>query len=192
MVNLYGRARRIALYRNIGIIAGCVIAIAVIISIIFSSVKESTVSTEYDLLRKYFVDRGYSCEMLNTSGSKCNLSTDTTKYVFYRYDDGFEYNVKTNSFNLSIIHRLDKKDQLTFKTTSEAFEGFKNQKFICDYDNNVLGKVDSCVAEVEDIKLDVKSYLGVIEQSQVDVTNAINSSGYSLDNLLSNYEWIKK
>ena len=192
MVNLYGRARRIALYRNIGIIAGCVIAIAVIISIIFSGVKESTVSTEYDLLRKYFVDRGYSCEMLNTSGSKCNLSTDTTKYVFYRYDDGFEYNVKTNSFNLSIIHRLDKNDQLTFKTTSEAFEGFKNQKFICDYDNNVLGKVDSCVAEVEDIKLDVKSYLGVIEQSQVDVTNAINSSGYSLDNLLSNYEWIKK
>lgn len=192
MVNLYGRARRIALYRNIGIIVGCIIAVVVIISIIFSGSEESTVYTEYDLLRKYFVDRGYSCEMLNTSGSKCNSSTDTTKYVFYRYDDGFEYNVKTSSFNLTIVHRLDKKDQLTFKTTSEAFEGFKNQKFICDYDNNVLSKVKSCEAEAEDIELDVKSYLGIIEQAQVDITNAINSSGYSLDNLLSNYEWIKK
>ena len=50
----------------------------------------------------------------------------------------------------------------------------------------------SCEAEAEDIELDVKSYLGIIEQAQVDITNAINSSGYSLDNLLSNYEWIKK
>ena len=122
--------------------------------------------------------------------SKTN--TDIGKTTFYKYENGFEYVAKTDSYTLYITHRLDKEDRIEFVTTSEAFAGYKNQKFICTYDKNVLTKVTECEAVAEDIKLDVKSYLGVIEHAQLDITTAVTSSGFSLDNLLINYEWSKK
>ncbi len=191
-MNLYGRARRLALYRNIGIIVGCICAIVFIINMIFSGSDESKVMSEFDLLRNHFVNTGFTCEMLNVNGSKCIADNENLKKTFYRFDDGFEYSLKTNSYTLLIVHRLDKKDELVFKTTSEAFLGFKNQEFACSYENNVLDAIKSCDSSSENIELDVKSYLGVIEQAQVDLMTAINNSGFSVESLLNNYEWIKK
>jgi len=191
-INLYGRARRLSLYRSIVIVLVCIVAIIVLISLIFKNTNKAEFTNEYDLLKNYFINRGYSCELLNVSGSRCVSTTDNVKTTFYRFDDGFEYVVKTDSYSLVMVHRLDKKNELTFKTTSSAFDGYKNQTFICHYESNVLDKVSKCESAKDSVILDVKSYLGVIESAQVDLTNAINSSGYSLESLLLTYEWIKK
>ena len=191
-INLYGRARRLSLIRNIGVIVGCIVAIILLLKYIFSGANTQVVVSEFDKLKDYYLDRGYTCELLSVNGSKCTSNNDYIKTTFYRYDSGFEYVSKTDSYSLYITHRLDKEDKIEFVTTSEAFAGYRNQKFICTYDKNVLTKVTECEAVAEDIKLDVKSYLGVIEQAQLDITTAITASGFSLDNLLINYEWSKK
>lgn len=191
-INLYGRARRLALYKNIGIIVGCIIVIIFIVISILKNTDNIVVRGEYDLLKDYFLNRGFNCESLISSGGRCVSTNENSKTTFYRFSDGFEYIVKTSSYSLVIVHRLEKEDEVSFKTTSNAFEGYRNQHFICTFDNNVLDSIKTCESSTESIILDVKSYLGVIEQSQIDLTNAINSSGYSLDSLLQNYEWIKK
>lgn len=191
-INLYGRARRLALYRNIAIIVGCVIACIVLLVLIFGRKEDKVFLSEFELLRNYFIERDFSCEMLDASGSRCISNINNVKTTFYRYDDGFEYFVKTDSYTLTLVHRLGKQDEMSFKTTSSAFEGYKNQEFSCIYTNNVLGEINSCESITEDVTLDIKSYLGVIELAQADITNAVNSSGYSLENLLVNYEWSKK
>lgn len=191
-INLYGRARRMALIRTIVIVIACVAAIVLLLKFIFSGVNTQTVVSEYDKLRTYFLNRGFTCELLSNSGGKCVSSNNGIKTTFYRYENGFEYSVKTDSYSLYIVHRLDKEDKIEFVTTSEAFAGYRNQKFNCTYDKNVLSKVEKCKAVNESIELDIKSYLGVIEHAQAEVTNAVNSSGFSLDSVLINYEWIKK
>lgn len=191
-INLYGRARRIALVRNIAVIVGCLVAIVLLLKFIFAGTNTQVVVSEFDKLKDYFLTRGFTCEMLTLEGSKCVSSNDLGKTTFYKYENGFEYVSKTDSYTLYITHRLDKEDRVEFVTTSEAFSGYKNQKFVCTYDKNVLDKITECEAVSEDIKLDVKSYLGVIEHAQLDITTAVTSSGFSLDNLLINYEWSKK
>ena len=64
--------------------------------------------------------------------------------------------------------------------------------FECQFEDNVLGKVTSCHSSKDDIDLDVNSYLGVIEQAQDDINQALASSGYSIDDVIINYEWNKK
>ena len=157
-------------------------------------IPEVTILTygNYDKLKNYFLNRGFTCELLSNSGSKCVSNNNGIKTTFYRYESGFEYSVKTESYSLYMVHRLDKEDKIEFVTTSEAFTGYKNQKFTCTYEKNVLGKVEKCEAADETTVLDVKSYLGVIEHAQAEVTNAINASGFSLDSVLINYEWLKK
>lgn len=191
-INLYGRARRIALIRNIAIIVGCLVALVVLIRFIFAGSNTEVVVSEFDKLRTYFVNRGYTCEMLNTNGSKCNSNFENVKTTFYKYDNGFEYVSKTNSYSLYIVHRLDKEDKLEFVTFADAFAGYRNQKFTCTFEKTVVSKVVECVSEKDNIKLDVKSYLGVIEQAQDEIINAVESSGFSLDHLLINYDWNKK
>lgn len=191
-INLYGRARRLALIRTIAIVIVCIVAIVLIIKFIFSGGNTQTIVSEYDKLKNYFLNRGFTCELLSNSGSKCVSNNNGIKTTFYRYESGFEYSVKTESYSLYMVHRLDKEDKIEFVTTSEAFTGYKNQKFTCTYEKNVLGKVEKCEAADETTVLDVKSYLGVIEHAQAEVTNAINASGFSLDSVLINYEWLKK
>ncbi len=191
-INLYGRARRIALMRNVIVIIGCIVAIVVIISFIFKDNGGNIVLGEYEQLKNYFLNRGFTCEILENNGGKCISNANNVKTTFYRYDDGFEYSVKSDSYSLFIAHRLEKEDEISFRTNSNSFVGYRNQNFICESEKDVLGKIVKCKSETEGIELDIKSYLGVIEQSQVDITNAVNSSGFSLDNLIINYEWIKK
>lgn len=189
---LYGRARRIALIEAIGFI---LLAIALSILIVFLVFKEDDVAVKnekFSVLTNYFLERNYTCEVLNHSGGKCVLALEGKKYSFYRYDDGFQYLVSSDSYSLAIIHRLTEEDSVTFKTTSEAFDGYKNQTFECEIGDNVLEKVKSCHSSKDDIDLDINSYLGVIEQAQYDVTQALANSGYSMDDLIINYEWQKK
>ena len=86
--------------------------------------------------------------------------------------------------------RLSESDNVSFKTNLNAFAGYKNQNFQCEIDKNVLGKIKNCVSG--DIVLDIPSYLGVIEEAQQELTNALLNSGYSADGVLANYEWKEK
>lgn len=191
-INLYGRARRLALIKNITIIIGCIIVIILLVKAMFFSANTQVIVDEYDQLKDYFLSKGFTCESLSLNGSKCVSNATSEKTTFYRYTNGFEYSIKTDSYSLYIVHRLDKEDKMEFVTTSEAFEGYKNQRFTCTYEKSVLSNVLKCVSEKDSINLDIKSYLGVIEHAQADITNAINFSGFSLENLLVNYEWSKK
>lgn len=189
-INLYGRARRIALMRTIIIISLSIGAVLFVISKIFSKEEVAVIHREYAFLTEYFTDRNYNCEVLTESGNKCVLSSESLKKTFYRYDDGFQFVVKTDSYTLSIIHRLSESDNVSFKTNLNAFAGYKNQDFQCEIDKNVLGKIKNCVSG--DIVLDIPSYLGVIEEAQQELTNALLNSGYSADGVLANYEWKEK
>ena len=131
-INLYGRARRLSLIRNIAVIVGCIVAIVLLLKFIFAGTNTQVVVSEFDKLKKYFLDRGYTCELLSVNGAKCTSNSDYIKTTFYRYDGGFEYVSKTDSYSLYITHRLDKEDRIEFVTTSEAFAGYKNQKFNLD------------------------------------------------------------
>lgn len=191
-INLYGRARRLALYRNIAIIVGCIFAIVMLLKYIFAGDDVHIVVSEFDNLRSYFLDREFTCEALETNGGKCESNNDNVEVTFYRYDSGFEYISKTESYSLYIVHRLDKEDKIEFVTTSEAFLGYKNQRFFCTYEKNVLSSLGECETEDGNVKLDVASYIGIIEQTQSDITSAVVYSGFSFDNLTINYEWSKK
>ena len=189
---LYGRARRIALMEVVGFILLSIAVILLIVFLVFKEDKVAVKNEKFSLLTNYFAERHYTCEVLSHSGGKCVLSTEGKKYSFYRYDDGFQYIIRSNSYTLAIVHRLTEEDEITFKTTSEAFDGYKNQTFECQFEDNVLGKVTSCHSSKDDIDLDVNSYLGVIEQAQDDINQALASSGYSIDDVIINYEWNKK
>ena len=189
---LYGRARRIALIEVIAVIFVSIAAVILIVFLVFNNDEVAVKNEKFSLLTSYFTDRHYTCELLHQSGGKCVLSTEGKKYSFYRYDDGFQYIISSDSYVLSIVHRLTEEDSVTFKTTSEAFSGYKNQTFKCQFENNVLSEITLCESTKEDIKLEVNSYLGVIEQAQADISNALASSGYSVDDVMINYEWNKK
>lgn len=191
-LNLYGRARRLALLKAVIVIVSCFAVILLLIRFIFSGTNIEVITDEYEQLKTYFFDRGFSCESLSLDGGKCIYKSATEERIFYRFSSGFEYSVKTNGYKLYIVHRLDKEDKVQFITTSEAFDGYKNQRFICIHEKNVLDEELSCTSEKDGIELDIASYLGVIEHAQAEITNAVNSSGFSLDGLLVNYEWTKK
>ena len=190
-IMFYGRARRIAIAKVVG---GTIIAIllfVLIFSIIFRKREISEKNVNYSYLSSYFVNKGYTCEALYNEGGKCYIVNDNSRYMFYRYEDGFRYTIKTEGYSLNIMHRLSEEDVIEFKTTSKAFVGYTNQTFRCVYDNNVLDPIESCTS-TESVKLQNKSYLSVIEIAQADLNNAIEASGYIREDLLINYEWNKK
>lgn len=191
-INLYGRARRIAFLEMAGIIIAAVVAIVFIAYMVFSEGPEVTKNENFSMLKQHFLDRGYKCDLLHQNAGKCVKSVEGIKYSFYRYDDGLQYIISTDSYTLVISHRLSDEDVISFKTTAEAFDGYRNQTFTCEFDDNVLGKVKSCESTKDNILLEVKSYLGVIEQAQEDIKNALLSSGYSYDDLVINYKWTEK
>lgn len=188
--NLYGRARRIALARTVILIVLGIALVVFAIATIFGKKEEVVVQKEYAILTEYFTDRHYTCEVLTESGSKCVLYSDSLKKTFYRYDDGFQFIINSDSYTLSIVHRLSEPESITFKTNSKAFVGYRNQTFKCEVDKNVLSKVDKCSSG--DTVLDISSYIGIIEEAQFELTNALLNSGYSADGVIANYEWKQK
>lgn len=189
-IKLYGRARRLALARIVvAVVLGIILIVFVLISI-FGKKEEVIVNKDFSFLTNYFVDRHYSCEVLKESGNKCVLFSDNLKKSFYRHDDGFQFIINSDSYTLSITHRLSESDSIIFKTNSNAFSGYKNQEFICEFDKSVLDSVKKCISK--EVDLDIPSYLGLIEDAQLEVNNALLSSGYSYEGVMINYVWKEK
>lgn len=187
----YGRARRIELYEKIIYIVVGIIAVVLVFLIVTSQSSNGESNVNYAYLKRYFYDRGFSCDLIHKSGGKCRKDSNGVSYVFTRYDDGFEYLVKTESYLLIMNHSLQTENYISFSTTSEAFSGFKNKIYNCKLGDNVLDEFGACKTKEGEV-LNMSSYIGVIEQAQKDLNNIIDSSGYYKKNLLEDYQWIKK
>ncbi len=189
--NLYGRARRIELVEKIAYVIVGIIAVTLVLVLVSRQTVNTDDNINFAYLRKYMEANGYSCEMIHRSGGQCLLSNTNSTYSFVRYDDGFEYIINTKAYTLNVKHKLSEENSITFKTTSDAFSGYRNKKYTCDYKDSVIGKLEKCLDE-EDNVLELKSYVGLIEQSINELNNIITASGYDKDELINNYIWEKK
>lgn len=187
----YGRARRLELYEKLAYIVVGVVAAVLVFFLVTSQSSTGESNINYAYLKQYMYDRGFSCELIHKSGGKCRKENNGVSYIFTRYDDGFEYLVKTDSYLLIINHTLQKDNYITFSTTSSAFPGYKNKNYECKIGETVLDTFGECKTKEGDL-LDLDSYHGVIEQAQNEVNNIIESSGYYKKNLMEDYQWIKK
>ena len=68
-------------------------------------------------LKNYYLNRGFTCEVLENTGGRCISATNSVKTTFYRYDDGFRYTIKTEGYSLDIMHRLSEEDINIIKQT---------------------------------------------------------------------------
>lgn len=187
----YGRARRIEIVEKIAYITVGFIAILLVFSLVFKQERNVDYNVNFAYLRNYLEGRGFQCEMIHLSGGQCYISGDYSTRTFVRYEDGFEYFVKTESYLLDIRHTLKEENLIRFKTTSEAFVGYKNKEYTCEYVSNVIKELKQCKTEDGEV-LDLDSYIGLIEHSIIDINNIIDSSGYYKSELLENYKWVKK
>lgn len=189
--NLYGRARRIELVERIAYIVVGIIAVVLVVLLVSKTTEKTDDNVNFAYLRNYLEAKGFSCELLHRSGGQCNLRGKNVSYIFIRYDDGFEYIVRTKSYNFHLKHILSDEDKITFRTTSDAFSGYRNKNYTCSFKDNILNGIDKCVDEDDEV-LDLEAYTGTIEQIIYDVNNIIDSSGYDKNRLISNNVWEKK
>lgn len=190
--NLYGRARRIELVEKIAYIVVGIIAIVLVVFLVARQTKSQDGNVNFAYLREYLEIKGYMCDRIHLSGGQCVLSNENSNHVFIRRDNGFEYIVSTNSYILGMKHYLDEEDEITFKTYSEAFIGYRNRNYVCSYKKNIIGGLERCVDEDTGEELDLDSYKGVIVQAMNELNNIIDSSGYDKNELLENYIWKKE
>ncbi|HAB67367.1 MAG TPA: hypothetical protein DCE23_08370 [Firmicutes bacterium] len=190
--NMYGRARRIefaekCVYIVVGILA--VFLVFYFISHTFNKVDENV---NFAYLKKYMEQKGYTCSLLHLPGGKCSSSNGIKGYTFIRYENGFEYIVKTKAYSLTI--RLVSKDDnsIKFKTTTDAIAGYKAKEYSCTYKDNIIGGLDKCIEINENTELDLGAYTGVIEQAMYDLNELIDASGYNKNKLLEDNEWVRK
>mgnify|MGYP003300015130 FL=1 len=187
----YGRARRIELYEKIAYIVIGIVAVLLIFFLVTSQEDNTELNVNYSFMRNYFTSMNYNCDSLHRSGGRCSKDTGTTAYIFVRNDDGFKYIVETDSYSLEIEHSLLNGDWILFDTTSEAFAGYKNKKYECKVNGNVLEKFGDCLTKDGEL-MNLNSYRGVIEMAQKDIENIIESSGYYRRTLMNDYKWEKK
>ncbi len=187
----YGRARRIELVEKLAYLTVGIIAVVLVVALVFNQDSNSEKNLKFSYMREYLEANGFDCNQIHTTGGQCTLNGEYASLSFFRYDDGFEYIARTDSYHLNIKHRLSDDNSITFKTTSEAFIGYKNQEYTCDYVDNVINKLGDCKTKMDD-KLDINAYRGVIEQAMKDVNIIIDNSGYFKEEIVQNYQWIKK
>lgn len=192
MKKMYGRARRIRLYV---IIALVVCVVAAIFLVFFNSKKENIVknvddNVNFRYLVDYFVGKNYSCEMLQKSGGKCYLNVNDKFYQFTRYDNGFEYVLRTNTYILIIKHTSLTGDTIDFRTNNNAVSGYKSREYTCTTKGSIISEFDGCM-DSNGEQLELVTYIGVIEQSLENVKEILHASRYNVDELLNNYVWTK-
>lgn len=187
---MYGRARRIRLY----VIIALIICVVAIFFIFLNSKNEKNVKNDdnvnFRYLVDYFVNKNYSCEMLQKSGGKCYLNVNDKFYQFTRYDNGFEYVLRTNTYILIIKHTSLNGDTIDFRTNNNAVSGYKSRNYTCTTKNSIIGEFEGCL-DSNGEQLELVTYIGVIEQCLENVKDILNVSGYNVDELLNKYVWTK-
>lgn len=186
---LYGRARRIKLMKQIILVVVILLVLVFGILFIFKKTTESkNTNKNFNMMRTYFVNRGYTCEMIEKSGGQCNLRGKNVQYVFTRYDEGFNYLMKSSSYTIEIRHIVNTYNDIKLTTNSSALEGDKNREFTCTTNDGLLGEVNSCVDNNNGNVIN-EVYLGAVQTAINNVNEIINSSGYKRDKIINEYVW---
>ncbi len=188
---LYGRARRIEFGKKILYAVIAIVAIAITINFVvnYKGFVDNNVNFAY--LKQYMEAKGYYCNQLQNSGGQCILHGEISTSTFTRYEDGFDFTVKSNAYNLNIKHISTKEDYITFKTNVNALTGYKSKNYTCNVKNNIIGELEECIDENQET-LDSDTYLSIIKLAIQDLNNFIDSSGYDKKSLMNDYKWIKK
>lgn len=187
---MYGRARRIALARTIAIVAVIIVFLYYVISSLFTYNEYKEENTNFEYLRDHFVYQGYSCKAIEQNGGSCTLKKNNFKYNFVRYDDGFFYMIDGSSYTLTINYLENEKNQIEFKTKAAALGDYKKKTYYCTTKGTILDGLKECVTD-DGEKLDLQTYVGVVENALTDVNNFIEASGYNKERLVKNYIWEK-
>lgn len=185
---MFGRARRIEFVKKLIFIAICLVLIGVSVYFIFKVVDKPKQPVAFSYLNDYFYSKGYSCEMLTKSGGHCSLTQDGLRKSFIRYDSGFQYFIKTDTYSIEIKHMYKVSDSITFYTNEKAFDKYKDKKYNCTTDNSVIGNLKKCMTDEAEI-LTLNSYLGQVESAINDLNDILNHSGYDKEVLIEEFVW---
>lgn len=193
-VSFFGRARRVEIVEKIVYVLVGIFAVCLTIFLV-TRTKDVFVDKNVDFayLKQYLESKGFTCEMLQDSGGSCSFENDYSNYSFVRYNTGFVYILKTDNYRLLVNHVSTGTDYITFVTYDTAYYGYKNREYVCTNvdENNILSDISSCETSDGEV-LDLGAYLGVVNMAVSDLNDIIDSSGYSKDSLINDYEWIKK
>lgn len=190
----YGRFRRVEFAKKVAYI---VIGIIVLISVISFLSKKIDIFVDHNVnfayMKNYFNNQGYDCIMIERDGGKCVLEGDVSTTTFTRFDEGFIYILKTDSYVISIRHIVNTYNDITLTTTSDALPGYRNMSYSCYTSDGITGKLESCTTNngSNSIKLDSNLYLSIVENHINSLNDIIKASGYNRDELLNNYYWKK-
>ena len=186
---MYGRARRIQALKTLGI------AVAVIVVIVLSAMffinffaKRNAVDN-FQTMKKFMKQKGYDCELIEHPGEACKYTRDDILARFVRYEDGFSYNMSTNAYYIEIKHTKDD-SKFIFRTTDEALKGYKNKIYKCTYEGSIIDKLKECKDE-DDRVLDSVAYQGEVESFMNELALILKGSGYNVDKLLKDYQWVE-
>lgn len=188
---MYGRKRRISFAISVVVGIVCIITGYLVISKILEKTVFVEVNQNYEFLKYHFKSKGFTCEIIEKSGGRCYLETETRYMGFSRYEDGFLYVVRSPGYVLDIRHQESMKSGITFRTTDEALQGYKNMNYTCITKGTIVDELVECKTD-KGVLLDLNSYIGVIETAIADTKAAIDASGYKVDVLLNEYMWEKK
>ena len=188
-----GRARRIELAKKGAIVLFCIL-------VIYVSIKHATrkevhydLNSRFNMLSSYFQNRGYSCTDLVASGGKCTKNNENGVIEFTRYNNGFTFIDNNDTYVVSIYYQKDyAKNGIYLRTSNNALPGYKKRNYICSTkENNILNELDKCLEEDSDIELDSSYYIGAVENALKIVKEALNSSGYDVNVIISDYKWVR-
>ncbi len=190
--NMYGRARRIAFAKKCAFAILVVLAAVFLFRILSTAFKHEEKNVNFEYLRSHMESRGFSCQVVQEVGGKCVKQSKNYGYTFIRYANGFEYIVKNSAFSLTIRHGSERESKIDFKTTVDAFPGYKEKEYKCDFKDSVVGELGKCLEVDDGSLLDLPVYTSVINIAIRDLNEIIDASGYSRKDLLEKNVWSKR
>ena len=183
---MYGRARRIKLIIGILLSIMAIVGIFIGLNTINTRIKNKKQIKDFDKLRIYMYNRGFICENLKSTNSKCTLKTSNGLKIFIKKYNGFELDYVSKNYTINLIH-YEKNNKISFITNSNALSGYKNKKFTCT-NNNILDQDIKCTDDEEE-ELKQPTYLSEIQRIINEADEIITNSGYNKQALINNYEW---
>lgn len=189
----YGRARRIELIKKVCVVGALLIFAILVVFFLFSRFSKSGKKVEdFYYLKNYFVSKNYTCERIEQDGGRCYYNNDEMNlfYSFTRYDDGYVYLIRSNSYSLIFRHILDTYNKIEFSTNSNALMGSRNKDYVCYTKEDLVGELDYCETSSGE-KLENETYKGAIRLAISNLNEIIYSSGYNRDKLVQDYIWSK-
>lgn len=187
---MYGRARRIAFAKKCIIVGVAILVGFLVIRSLFTKNEYVDYNQNFNYLKSYFVNKGFTCKVIENTGGRCFYKTDNSSYSFIRYDDGFNYVIESSSYRLVFNHNKSEPNKITFKTKSESLDGYKNKVYYCATKGTIIDELLECKTDSGE-KLDLDSYVGIVEEGIMEVNDILIYSGYNVDALLKEFVWRK-